>query len=185
LTIFDIAFADLDGGGDRKMIALSRADILQVYDSKGTLLFSDPGQYGASSNYLGTMDTVTSSGGRVYVPPKIVIADVTGDGIDDIVVGKNRMKVVKYLKRYRYFEGSSVAAFSWQEDGLVPVWETQELPDYTVACQVIPLTAGNNDDPREKFRLFFAQGQNNYSFGFWQTKSTSLFMYEIEAGKKN
>jgi TolB-like protein len=183
LTLFDIAFADLDGSGEQKMIAITRANTLQVYDANGVLLWTDPGQYGGSSNYLGTIATAARSDHRVYVPPKIVVRDVTGDGIADIVVGKNRMKVIKYLTRYRYFEGSSIAALSWQQDRLVPVWETKKLPEYTVACQIVtPLDDVGKG--KERFRLFFAQGQNNYSFGFWQTRSTSLFMYEIGLKKQ-
>lgn len=185
LTVFDIAFADLDGSGTRKMIAINRANNLQVYDETGRLLWTDPGQYGGSSNYLGTMATAARSNTRIYVPPKIVVHDVSGDGIADVVVGKNRMKVVKYFKRYRYFEGSSIVAFNWQQGKLVPLWETKKLPDYTVACQVVP--PGDKKtavDKKGLFRLFFAQGQNNYSFGFWQTRASSLFMYEIGKQKK-
>jgi len=40
------------------------------------------------------------------------------------------------------------------------------------------------DEKEKNFRLFFAQGQNNYSFGFWQTRSSSLFMYEIGPNKQ-
>jgi len=180
MTIFDIAFADLDGSGEQKMIAITRANTLQVYDATGSLLWTDPGQYGGSSNYLGTIATAARTDRRVYVPPKIVVRDVTGDGIADIVVGKNRMKVVKYFKRYRYFEGSSIAALSWQQERLIPVWETKMLPEYTVACQVVTPPDDQGEGKKERFRLVFAQGQNNYSFGFWQTKSSSLFVYEIE-----
>ncbi len=179
LTIFDIAFADLNGSGEQKMIAINRANQLQVYDSTGGLLWTDPGQYGGSSNYLGTMATAARSDSRVYVPPRIVTTDVNGDGIIDVVVGKNRMKVIKYLKRYRYFEGSSIAALSWQKGALVPLWETKKLPEYTVNCQVVLPEKGKGGGKDGRFRLFFAQGQNNYSFGFWKTRSSSLFMYEI------
>ncbi len=184
LTIFDIAYADLDGSGSRKMIAINRANNLQVYDDSGTLLWTDPGQYGGSSNYLGTMATAANSNTRVYVPPKIVVHDVTGDGIADIVVGKNRMKVVKYFKRYRYFEGSSIAALSWQQGKLIPLWETKKLPDYTVACQVVTPKTDATAEKVGTFQLFFAQGQNNYSFGFWKTRTSSLLMYEIGPKKQ-
>ncbi len=184
LTVFDIAYADLDGSGRQKMIAINRANNLQVYDEAGTLLWTDPGEYGASTNYLGTMATAARSNTKIYVPPKIVVHDVTGDGIVDIVVGKNRMKVVKYFKRYRYFEGSSIVALSYQQEKLVPLWETKKLPDYTVACQVVTPQGAATGEKEKKFRLFFAQGQNNFSFGFWQTRSSSLFMYEIGPNKQ-
>jgi len=130
------------------------------------------------------MATAARTDSRVYVPPKIVVSDVTGDGIADVVVGKNRMKEIKYLQRYRYFEGSSIIALSWQQERLVPVWETKKLPEYTVACQVVTPSADMGKGNEERFRLFFAQGQNNYSFGFWKTRSSSLFMYEIGLAKQ-
>ncbi len=184
LTVFDIAFADLDSSGEQELIAINRSNQLQIYDSAGGLLWTDPGQYGGSSNYLGTMATAARSDRRVYVPPRIVTTDVNGDGTIDIVVGKNRMKVIKYFKRYRYFEGSTIAALSWQQGALVPLWESKKLPEYTVNSQVVmpEMRKGQNNDGR--FRLFFAQGQNNYSFGFWQTRSTSLFMYELGPKKQ-
>ncbi len=179
LTIFDIAYADLDGSGKQKMIAINRTNNLQLYDETGKLLWTDPGQYGGSSNYLGTMATAARSNTRIYVPPRIVVHDVTGDGIADVVVGKNKMKVVKYFKRYRYFEGSSIVALSYRQGKLVPLWETKKLPDYTVAFQVVTPRNTEVGEQKGHFRLFFAQGQNNYSFGFWQTRSSSLFMYEL------
>jgi len=184
LTIFDIAYADLDGSGKQKMIAVNRANNLQVYDEAGTLLWTDPGKYGGSSNYLGTMATAARSNARIYVPPRIVVDDVTGDGIADVIVVKNRMKVVRYFKRYRYFEGSSIVALNYQQGKLVPLWETKKLPDYTVSCQVVTPQVAEKGEKRGNFRLFFAQGRNNYSFGFWQTRSSSLFMYEIGMKKQ-
>lgn len=179
LTVFDIAFADLDGSGEQKMIAITRTNTLQVYDTTGKLLSTDPGQYGGSSNYLGTMATAARSDSRIYVPSRIEVRDVTGDGIADIVVGKNRMKEIKYLKRYRFFEGSSIVALNWQQGRLVPLWETKKLPEYTVAYHVVTLPVDKTSKKAGRFRLFFAQGQNNYSLGFWKTRSSSLFMYEI------
>jgi len=181
LTIFDVTWADLDGDGSRELIGINRANQLQVYDKAGRLIFTDPGQYGGSSNYLGTIATMQRSSYRLYIPPMPSLADVDGDGRPDLVVVKNRMQVVKYFKRYRYFEGSSIAALTWREGKLVPLWETRKLPDYTLSCQVVSREDPTAEDGR--FRLFFAQGQNNYSFGFWQERSTSLFMYEIGTGR--
>lgn len=184
LTIFHVAFADLDDSGSRKMIVVNRANNLQVYDAAGKLLWTDPGQYGASSNYLGTIATMQRSGRRVYLPTGIVVQDVDFDGRDDVVIGKNRMKILKYFKRYRYFDGSSIAALGWRDNRLVPLWETKKLPEYTVSCQVVTPQGAAAAGNAGSFRLFFAQGQNNYSFGFWKTRASSLFMYEIGPQKK-
>lgn len=183
LTVFDIAFADLDNSGEYKLIAINSGYVLQVYDKSGKLLWTDPGQYGSSSNYLGTMATAARSDRRVYVPTRIVTRDVNGDGMVDIVVAKNRMKEIKYLKRYRYFEGSSIAALGWREGKLVPLWETKKLPEYTVNLQVLAADGTGDGKGEQNFRLFFAQGQNNFSFAFWERRATSLLMYEI--GLKN
>lgn len=184
LTIFDIAYADLDGNGEVELIALTKNNTLKVFDATGQLLWTDAGQYGASSNYLGTMATAARSDKRIFIPTGLVIEDVNKDSKPDIIVCKNKMKVVKYFKRYRYFEGSSIAALSWNDGKLIPLWETKKIPDYTVSCQVMLHEGGAEGQGTDGFRLFFAQGQNNYSFGFWQSRSSSLIMYEIGTAKQ-
>lgn len=177
LTIFDIALADLDGSGEEKIVAISRNNHLLVYDRAGQIISADPGQYGASENYLGTMGVLAAGEiEKFFIPTRIVVKDVSGDGVDDVVVGRNRMSLVRYMKQYRYFAGSSIIALGWQDKRLVPLWETHKLPDYLINSQLL---VSDNNGTDTSLKLFFGLGQNNHSFAFWQERGARLVFYEI------
>ena len=177
LTVFDIALADLDGSGEEKIVAIGRNNNLIVYDRAGQVIWADPGQFGASSNYLGTISELASGEiEKFFVPTRIVVRDISGDGIDDIVVGMNRMSFVRFTKKHRYFEGSSIVALGWQDDRLVPLWETHKLPDYLIDSQLL---VSDNDGTDASLKLFFALGDNNHFFGFWQDRGVRLVFNEM------
>ena len=105
----------------------------------------------------------------VYLKTRITIQDLDGNGVNDVLVGKNRLESVPLMPNLRYYEGSSIAALTWAQGALTPLWETRKIPNYTVNYQALPVAGDNN-----QVQLVFAEAEKSYPFVFWQSSSLYL-----------
>jgi hypothetical protein len=178
-NLMDFIRADLDRDGSLEFIGLDTRNRLVLMNAAGEPLWqSEPG-YGASKDFLGTL-TSNRPGGRTptYMHTRIVVRDQDGDGRPEIIVGRNRQTNVKFFKRLRYFEGSSIIALNWDGSEMPPLWETKKVPGYTVDYQV---SAASGTGGRS--RLFFVESSSNYPLFFWESESSVIHLYLM--GRKN
>ena len=178
LNIFDFVLADLDGSGTKVVVAISNNNRLQLYDSAGSVRWTSPDTCGASNNFFGTLtsanNTALTEKETAWVRTRIVVADLDGDGINDVLVGRNRLETVTFMPNLRYFDGSSLAAFKWDRFSLVRLWETKKIPGYITNYQV-----ANADKGSMEFRVLFAEAETSYPFVFWQSAATYLNSYTL------
>jgi len=169
-NIFDFAQADINGDGSKETIAINSNNIMQVFDATGSLLWSGSEQFGATNNFFGTLTSdSTLEKETVYTRTRIVISDLDLDGVNDVLVGRNRLETVKFMPNLRYFDGSSIAALKWEKGAMTPLWETKKKPGYTVNYQILPPKNGER-----QFQLIFAEGESSYPFVFWQAPSAFI-----------
>jgi len=174
LNLFDFTRADINGDSTLEIVAIDRKNRLQVLDRAGTLLWQSESIYGAGKNFFGTLSS-TDRGGhrRIYIPTRIIARDIDSDGKADIIVGRNRLASVRFFKRLRYFEGSSIAALSWNGSALTPLWETRKVSGYTADYQLARTVAPG------ALQLYFAETESSYPFVFWEAESCVIHVYEI------
>jgi hypothetical protein len=178
LNIFDFVLADLDGSGNKVVVAINNNNRLQLYDTAGSVRWTSPDICGASNNFFGTLTSANNAAlsdkETAWVRTRIVVADLDGDGINDVLVGRNRLETVAFMPNLRYFDGSSMAAFKWDRFSLVRLWETKKIPGYITNYQV-----ANADKGSTGFRIFFAEAESRYPFVFWQSSTTYLNSYTL------
>ena len=178
INVFDFTQADIDGDGKLETLAVSNGSRLQVYDAAGALRWTSSETHGASNNFFGTLtstnNAVNSEKETTWVPTRIVIEDLDMDGINDVLVGSNRLETVTFMPNLRYFDGSSLSAYKWQSGALTRLWETKKIPGYIANYQLIP--PGKQGD---QYQILFAEAQTSYPFVFWNSAATFLNSYTL------
>ncbi|MCW5200700.1 VCBS repeat-containing protein, partial [Desulfobulbus sp. F4] len=181
-SLYDFLRVDLDGDGRRELVSLTADNNLLILSQDGAPLWKSEEMYGASRDTLGTLASRRQveldhpyDRERLYLHTRIVAQDLTGDGKPEIIVGRNRVTNVKYLKNLRWFEGSSVAVLTWDGSKMKTLWETDQVPGYTVDYQVLP-SAGQPG----RFRLFAAESNDSGNpLYFWAKEKTVFRMQEL------
>lgn len=178
LSVFDFVLVDLDGSGSKVIVAITSNNRLQLYDTAGAVRWTSPDAFGASNNFFGTLTSANNAAlnekETAWLRTRIVIADLDGDHINDILVGRNRVETVRFMPNLRYFDGSSLAAFKWDRFSLVRLWETKKIPGYIVNYQALKAHPGSNE-----YSVVFAEADTSYPFVFWQSASTYLNSYTL------
>lgn len=176
-TLFDFALVDLDQDGSQEIVGLDRGNKMHIFDRQGVELWKSGASYGASRNYYGTKSISSEMMFKIHT--RIAARDMNGDGKPDLIIGRNRLTHVPYLKKMQYFEGSSIAGLSWKDGRMYTLWETGKLPGYTAGYQVVPAGDQAQDG---RIRLYFSQSPESYPMFFFGSKACTIHMYEL--GKK-
>ena len=176
-TLFDFALVDLDQDGTQEIIGLDRRNKMHIFDRQGMELWKSGASYGASKNYYGTRSISSETMFKIHT--RIAARDMNGDGRPDLIIGRNRLTHMPYLKKMQYFEGSSIAGLSWKDGRMYTLWETGKLPGYTAGYQVVS-TGSLTEDGR--IRLYFSQSPESYPMFFFGSKACTIHLYEL--GKK-
>ncbi len=176
INLFDFTQADINGDGKKETIAINRYNRLQVFDASGALLWTSSELFGASNNFFGSIAASSDDDQKTeYIKTRIVVQDLDLDGVNDILVGKNRLETVKFMPNLRYFEGSSIAALKWEKGSLTTLWETRKNPGYVINYQILP----SQKDSRQ-FQLLFAEGESSYPFVFWHAPTAFMHSYALQ-----
>lgn len=118
---------DLQNNGTKTVAAFSENDTLQIFDEKGELIGSSNG-YGG--NLLAANLPVSDRGeppAPRYLPSRLIINDLNGDGQNELVVMKNKDIAGKHLERFRLFTKTKIIGLSWDGAGMAETWQTREL----------------------------------------------------------
>ena len=183
-NIFDFTLADINGDGSKETLVITKGNRLQVYDASGSLNWTSPDLIGASNKFFGTLtstnNSVNADKDSVWIHTRIVIADLDLDGINDVLVGKNRVETVRFMPNLRYFDGASLAAYKWKAGGMTRLWETRKIPGYITNYQT-----GQNDTPTSQYTIYFTESESSYPFAFWQSSNSYLKCYTFRVSGKS
>jgi len=150
--IFGLHMADIRGGGKPEIILLDdQSGLLKIVSQDGKELWRSSGRYGGTNNYYETLKKKVdayrpqdSPPWRVYIPARILIKDLNGDGINEVIINKNYSSGI--FERLKTFESGEIYCLIWEEDNLVPQWKTKEIKGYISDYQ---LKDADNDGEEE------------------------------------
>ena len=141
--IFGLTMADLRGDGKPNIIHFDQVEHLIVLSSDGKRLWKSSDRYGGTNNSYDTKKKKQEAYRpqdappfRVYIPGRILVRDMDGDGIPEVIVNKNEFKTGTLFDRLRSFDKGEIQNLLWEENGLVMNWRTREIKGYIADYQI-------------------------------------------------
>jgi len=142
-SIFGITVADIRGNGKIEIISFDKTNNLTIASEDGKTKWRSKDSFGGSSNFYDTRkkwDPVYKPTDavpwRTYIPGRILIRDLDGVGIPQLIVNKNAITTGKVFDRVRSYDSGEIFDLVWDEDRLVPNWKTREIDGYIADYQV-------------------------------------------------
>jgi hypothetical protein len=141
--IFGLTLADIRGKGKPEIISFDSFERVNILSEDGKILYRTRDRFGGTANYYDTLKKKEeafrpqdSPPWRVYIPGRIVIKDLEGDGIPKIIVNKNEFTTGRLFHRVRSFEKGEIQNLIWEEGALETNWKTREIKGYISDFQV-------------------------------------------------
>ncbi|MDR2302646.1 MAG: FG-GAP-like repeat-containing protein [Deltaproteobacteria bacterium] len=107
----------------------------------------------ASQEYCGTVNYIDLSSSKdesrkvLYLPSRIVFADIDNDGANEVIVARNRQSGVTVMNNLRSFVGGVIEAMKFNNLSLVPFFSsTNMLPGPPVDYQLADLDNNGSKD---------------------------------------
>ncbi len=148
--IFGVATADIRENGKPEIIALDKFDRLSILSEDGKVQWTSADRFGGTTNYYDTKkkkhdDYRDDSPWRVYLPGRILVKDLNGDGIPQIIIYKNE-PVTRLFEKARTYEKGEIYCLIWDEGDLVTSWKTRPVKTYIADYQVKDADNDGNDE---------------------------------------
>jgi len=148
--LFGLVIADITGDGREEILRFDYADRLRVLSMDGKdLLYKTPSSYGGSNNFFdreGEGDPENRIFKRVYLPGRILVLDLDGDGRAEVIVNKNHFSTGRLFENFRLYDKAQVYDLVWDGMMLAENWRTREIPGGIADYQVEDF---DNDGKRE------------------------------------
>jgi TolB-like protein len=143
--IFSLALGNIQSKEKLNLIMLEDSERLRMVAPDGKDVWSSRQKYGGTINFYDTRKKFDmtyrfgASGApawRVYIPGRIVIKDLDGDGLHEVVINKNISSGMRVFDRVRSFDSGEIYDLAWEENTLTTNWKTKEIEGYISDFQI-------------------------------------------------
>ncbi|MFV0439185.1 MAG: FG-GAP-like repeat-containing protein [Desulfopila sp.] len=193
VNLFDFVYADLDGQQGKELVVVNRNEKLMVYNAANELQWVSEEDYGGSRNYIGPPKSSAPRGNElmggstnarmdrslVFVPLRILAADLDGDGKDEILIGGNKRVTPKVFINFREYDGGAVTCLSWLDGAMTALWRTNTVTGYLADYAFTGKEEGETND-----NLYLAQVPDMQLFGFSFSSDSKLLKYSLNVTEK-
>lgn len=151
--IFGLAVGDIRKQGTfDDVVMVEDSERLTILSMDGKFSWTSKARYGGTNNSYDTpkkkdpaFRPQEAPPWRVYIPGRIIIKDLDGDGIKEIIVNKNE-RSTRFLDRSRSYESGEIYSLIWQEGSLDTQWKTREINGYIADYQVKDVDDDGEED---------------------------------------
>lgn len=152
INLFDFVYADLEGDGKPETVVVDQREKLKVFNQAGELLWVSERFFGGSKIYLGPSygEAVNQQDRRnltvdedsvrelIFVPGRMMVADVDRDGREEIIVSENTMpslglfgtSVVSLFSRLKTYKEGMIVGLAWNGEAMNEIWRTGKFRGY-------------------------------------------------------
>jgi TolB-like protein len=197
INLFNFVFADLDGNGKHEIVALDDSFKLRVIQS-GTTTWKSEERFGGTKRFIGgepamesgknpmrneLVDAVGERFREIYIPSRILVSDVDGDGADDIILNRNPDTLSTVAQTLIQYPSGTLVGLKWNGIGLEELWRTRKIDGYVLDYQVksLAMQSGKVEDDELYIGLMLDTGSYN-PFGRDQT-TVVIYPFDFETAK--
>lgn len=147
-TILGYAVGRLTPKGQEMIVAFDDSDHLRLFSASGAERWTSDDVYGGNVNFL-ERNTQTGRGDspdRLYLPQRIGVFDVDGDGADEVIVPNNQGKGARFLANYRKFTNGRVVILGARGPGLTKTLRSSKVAGYVADFAVGDLDADGSPE---------------------------------------
>jgi len=143
--VFGLARGQIRSKGTSDLILIEDSGRLRIVAPDGKSLGTGGERYGGTNNTLNNTANMLyqslnqgtyGNEWRVYIPERILIKDLDGNGLNEVIVQKNISSTTNYFNKLRLFEKGEVYDLVWDEGALVTHWKTKEINGYISDFQI-------------------------------------------------
>jgi len=141
-TIFGITFANIRNKDTMDVLVIDEFDRLRLLSLDGKQIWFSRDRFGGTNNSYDTRkkkDIAFRPGAeppwRVYIPGRILIRDLDGDGQNEVIINKNH-RDWRIFDKVRSFDKAEVYNLIWEENALITNWKTRDVEGYFSDFQV-------------------------------------------------
>jgi len=154
-NVLSFAMGDVLNNGTVMVVAFRDDDRLEILTKAGSREWKSGDRYGGSENYLNLEPTreATDEGTeedigkkRLYLPQRIFIKDLDGNGKHEVLVVNNQAPVARLFSRFRHFASSEIDALSWDGLALSVSWQTKKIGGYVSDFAIGDFDNDNQDE---------------------------------------
>ena len=131
MNVFSFTRAEALNDGRQVLVGFDDSNHLVVIGDTGRREYKSPESFGGSLNYLEyPSGSQFSANDRYYLPLRVHVADLDGDGVNDIVVARNKDQTRSLLSRYRNFGSGQLVCLEWAKIALKEKWASESVADF-------------------------------------------------------
>ena len=143
-SIFGAATAEIREKGKPDTISLDESGHLTILSKDGKVQWKSGDRFGGTINFYDTRKQNFSTR-RVYLPGRILIKDLNGDGTLQVIVNKNEA-ATGFFSRTRTYEKGEIHCLVWDENKLVTSWKTRPVKGYVADYQIKDVDNDGNEE---------------------------------------
>lgn len=185
VNLFEFTIADLDNDGSREIVAIDQYDRLRVLRAGGTVLWKSDEFYGGTTRFIGGTEAFGAAkassqegSARIYIPSRIIVYDVNGDGQQDIIINKNLSTSSRLFENMKNYPSGEIHALSWNGIALSELWRTRKIDGYIVDYLLRP-----NAD-KKGAELLVGLILSSSSLDLFAEQTSTMLIYQLDFTKK-
>jgi hypothetical protein len=156
-----------------------------VLRAGGTVLWKSDEFYGGTTRFIGGTEgfgaakaSSQEGSARIYIPSRIIVYDVNGDGQQDIIINKNLSTSSRLFENMKNYPSGEIHALSWNGIALSELWRTRKIDGYIVDYLLRP----NADKKGAELLVGLILGSS--SFDLFAEQTSTMLIYQLDFTKK-
>ena|GEM_PF-1607528 len=173
VNLFNFVLGRLGSGGAQLAAAVRfPSEHIFLFENKKRIWESRE-EYAGTMTYLAPQNHRDASDRkREFLPARLIIADIDGDGHNELIVAKNDRGGVPFMSNQRGFTSGVIQAFKYQNLSLTPFFRTRTLPGAVVDIQLADF---NNNGTLDLVAAVVTQSKS----GMWSEGLSLIVAYEV------